>query len=175
MNPTKFAIAVTTLLTCFFSATVAALASDKDQPIHISSDRAERNDKQGMTVYSGSVQMDQGSLRILADKVVIHSIDNQVSKIVATGKPAHYQQQPSQEKQLVIATGNTIEYMIDGEKIHLIENASLRQDDGTTMTGKRINYDIKESVVKAEGDSNSTANNKPDRIHMVIPAKSERQ
>lgn len=176
MTPIKFATALTfALLTGAFSATVAALASDKEQPIHISSDRAERNDKQGLTTYSGAVQMDQGSLRILADKVVIHSVDNQVSKIIATGKPAHYQQQASIEQQLVIATGNTIEYLIDGEKIHLIDNASLRQDDGTTMTGKRINYDIKESVVKAEGNSNNTADNKPDRIHMVIPAKTDRQ
>ncbi len=145
-----------------------ALASDKQQPIHISSDKAERNEKKGVTIYEGAVQMDQGTLRIKADKVVIHSINNEIAKIIATGKPAHYQQKPSPEKQLVVAKGDTIEYMIDVEKLHLINNASLRQNDGTTMTGKRIDYNIKESLVKAQS---TQTNSKNDRIHMVIQPK----
>jgi lipopolysaccharide export system protein LptA len=143
-----------------------ALASDRDQPIYIESDSAERNEKDGITIYRGKVKMDQGTLRILADKVTIHSIDNQVSKIIAVGKPAHYQQKPSPEKQTVIAKGDTIEYMIDQEKIYLINNASLKQE-GTTMTGKRINYDIKASQVKAVGGNRSSKQ----RIQMVIPPK----
>lgn len=150
------------------SPSLWALASDKQQPIHISSDKAERNEKKGVTIYEGAVQMDQGTLRIKADKVVIHSVNNEIAKIIATGKPAHYQQKPSPEKQLVVAKGDTIEYMIDVEKLHLINNASLRQNDGTTMTGKRIDYNIKESLVKAQ--SNKT-NSKDDRIHMVIQPK----
>lgn len=164
MNPSKLAtrLLCVALLTSL-STGVLALASDKQQPIHISSDSAERNEKKGVTTYIGAVQMDQGTLRIMADKVVIHSVNNEISKIIATGKPAEYQQKPSPEKQLVIAKGDTIEYMLDKEKLHLINNASLRQNDGTTMTGKRIDYNMKESLVKAEGQS--------ERIHMVIQPK----
>ncbi len=173
MNLTKKTIALLTVLTLLgsFSQHLLALASDKQQPIHISSDRAERDEKKGITTYSGSVQMDQGSLRIMADKVVIHSVENEISKIVATGAPATYQQKPSPEKPLVVAKGNTIEYRLNDEQLFLINNASLRQNDGTTLTGKRINYDMKASVVKAEGNNNTQS----DRIHMVIPPKSERQ
>ncbi|WP_423897405.1 lipopolysaccharide transport periplasmic protein LptA [Candidatus Pelagadaptatus aseana] len=149
-----------------------ALPSDREQPIHITSDQAERNENKGITTYQGDVVMTQGTLKILADKVVIHTIDNQVSEIVATGKPAHFHQKPAVDKQMVKASGSTIEYKLENEMLHLINNAKLIQDDGTTMTGDRINYDMKTSVVKAAG---KTSNSRPKRIHMVIPPKSERQ
>ena len=172
MNPKSFALnALLTVVISTLSAPLWALASDKEQPIHISSDSAERNEKKGITIYTGSVQMEQGTLRIDADKVVIHSVNNEISKIVATGKPAEYRQKPSPQKQMVIAKGDTIEYMLDVEKLFLINNASLRQNDGTIMTGKRIDYDIKESLVKAESSKTNTKN---DRIHMVIQPKRDK-
>ncbi len=164
--------ATTSTLTGLFlllsSPLLWALTGDRGEPIYISSDQAERDEKQGITIYTGSVQMDQGSLRINADKVVVHSPNNQVSQIIATGKPAHYQQKPAPEKPLVIAKGDTIKYFLLDEQIHLISNASLTQSDGTTMTGDTIDYNIKDSLVKAQGASNQPGN---DRIHMVIPAK----
>ena len=172
MNPKSFALnALLSVVLSTFSAPLWALASDKNQPIHISSDSAERNEKKGVTIYTGSVQMEQGTLRIDADKVVIHSTNNEISKIVATGTPAQYQQKPSPQKQMVVAKGDTIEYMLAAEKLFLINNASLRQNDGTLMTGERIDYNIKESLVKAEGSKTDAKN---DRIHMVIQPKRDK-
>ena len=164
---------VTLLLSayCLSPGTLMALATDKQQPIHIQSDSAIRNEKSGLTTYQGNVQMDQGSLRINANKVVIHSIDSEVSKIVATGSPAKYKQRPAITKPEVIATASTIEYLLIDEKLLLIKNANLIQSDGTTMSGDRINYDMKDAVVKAVG----ATNRENQRIHMVIPPKSERQ
>ncbi|TNE78277.1 MAG: lipopolysaccharide transport periplasmic protein LptA, partial [Gammaproteobacteria bacterium] len=71
-----------------------ALPSDASQPIKIESDRAERNDKKGTTVYEGSVVIRQGTIKIRADKVIVYTERNQVDRIVCIGKPAHYQQQP---------------------------------------------------------------------------------
>jgi len=150
-----------------WSVAASALPTDRAQPIHIKSDSAHSNQKQGLTTYSGSVQMDQGSLQILADKVIIKSLDNKVSKIVAVGKPAQYQQQPSPESEIVTATGERIVYLVDKETLTLSENASLNQN-GTIMTGKHIDYDIKQSVVRAAKDSEDTDS---ERIHIVIPAK----
>jgi lipopolysaccharide export system protein LptA len=45
-----------------------ALPDDREQPIHISADKALRDEKQGVTIYSGNVQMNQGSMHIEADK-----------------------------------------------------------------------------------------------------------
>lgn len=173
MNLSKFtAQTLITLLLGSFGPAALALDSDREQPIHISSDKAERNDKQGITTYTGAVQMDQGTLNIKADKVVIHSnANNDITLVVATGNPAEYRQQPAPDKEIVIAKGSTIEYKLDTEKLHIVENASLRQGDGTTLTGKVINYDMKTSIVKAEG---GTSTSEPGRIHMTIPPKGER-
>jgi len=141
-----------------------ALASDREQPIYIESDSAERDDKKGITTYQGKVKMDQGSMRIVADKITIHSVDNRVHMIVATGKPARYQQKPSPDKELVVAEGGTIRYEIDPERLELVKNASIMQE-GTTMSGDRIDYNITESLVKAAGDAHSSNQ----RIKMVIP------
>ncbi|MBR9910534.1 MAG: lipopolysaccharide transport periplasmic protein LptA [Gammaproteobacteria bacterium] len=144
-----------------------ALASDRQQPIHISSNSAERDESKGITTYSGAVEISQGTLQIQANKVVIHSDGNKISRIVATGSPAKYQQVPAENKQLVVAKGETIEYLISDDKLRLISKASLYQSDGTTMTGDKINYDIKASIVTAESGSTSSS----DRIHMIIPPK----
>jgi len=171
MNSIKTLLCSVALISVsLWSIATNALPSDRTQPIHIQSDSAHSNQNQGLTTYSGSVQMDQGTLQILADKVIIRSLDNKVSKIVAIGKPAQYQQQPTSESQLVTATGERIVYLVEQETLTLIDNASLNQN-GTIMTGQHINYDIKQSVVKAaKGNENTDS----ERIHIVIPAKPER-
>ena len=73
---------------------VQALPDDRDQPIHISADKALRDEKQGFTVYSGNVQMAQGSMRLEADKLTIYHVTDEVDKVVAEGRPAKMQQQP---------------------------------------------------------------------------------
>lgn len=145
---------------------VWSLTSDRRQPITVDSDQAESNESLGITTYSGNVVMQQGSMRIDADKLIIHNDKNKVTKIVALGQPAQYQQKPSEDEGLVIAKANRLEYNIMQGTLHLITNASLRQE-GTSLTGNRIDYDVKRSVVKAGGDAS-----KNQRVKMVIPAKS---
>ncbi len=140
-----------------------ALPDDELQPIKIKTDTSESDEKKGITTLTGNVTIDQGSLHIDADKVVIYGID-EISKIVATGKPAKLRQQPEPDKQVVHAHGNTIEYLLGENRVHLIDNAYVEQE-GSTVRGARINYDIAKQQVKA--DSNSTEG----RVQMVIPPK----
>jgi len=145
-----------------------ALPSDREQSIYIQSDKMISNDKNGVTVYQGGVQIDQGSLRILADSVTITRTNNAIDKIVAKGKPARFQQRPAADKNLVVAEGSTINYRVSTELITLLMNASLEQE-GTTMKGDNIVYDIARSLVKADANSNGT----PSRVQIVIPPQSE--
>ena len=156
------------LLAALQSQQVLALPSDRQQPIHVSSDSAERDETKGITTYNGDVEMVQGTLKILASRVVIRSEGNRISSIVATGKPAQYQQIPGENRQLIIARGERIEYSIKAEKLQLSKNASLQQSDGTIMTGDNIVYDIKAAIVRAGSSDKST-----ERIYMVIPPKPE--
>ncbi len=145
-----------------------SLASDREQSITIHSDTAERNEGKGTTTYAGNVVMQQGSMRIDASKVIIYNNKNKVTKIVALGEPVRYQQKPNEQDGLVIAEARRLEYNIRKETLHLIDNASLQQE-GTSLSGNRIDYDVKQSVVKAGSDANQN-----ERVRMVIPPRSLR-
>jgi len=146
------------------TTTVLALPSDQQATITVDADRAQINEKTGVTEYQGSVVIKQGTLLIEAAQVTIYSTDGQANKIICIGKPAHYQQQPNIEDGQVNAYADTIEYYLDKEVITLIKNARLEQQ-GSTLKGDHINYDLKAELVEARGSDNSQQ-----RVHMVIPA-----
>lgn len=132
------------------SSLALALPDDANQPISIVADSAIKDDKLGLTIYEGNVSITQGSLNILADKVTVFIVAEQVSKMVAIGKPASFKQQPNVDAEDVIAKADTIDYFILDKKITLTENALLNQG-GSTLTGKVINYDLDDAKAKAEG------------------------
>lgn len=162
MSPSKIlSLAALTMLSAL-PMTASALESDRDQPIHIEADAATRDQKNGITTYSGSVKMDQGSIHIEAQKVVIYSSTNKVNKIIATGSPARFQQQPAPEKQLIIAMGNSLVYEVANDTLIIKENGRIEQD-GSVVTGDSIDYDIRKSLVQANGNASSNT-----RVKMVL-------
>ena len=62
------------LLALLWLAPIAgnALPGDRDQPIHITADKALRDEVEGVTVYSGNVELVQGSMELEADKLTIY-------------------------------------------------------------------------------------------------------
>lgn len=153
----------------FLSSSALALSEDRSQSITILSDSAERDEVKGTTTYAGNVLMEQGTMKIEAQKVVIYNTKSKVTKIVATGKPVRYQQKPSADEEIVVAQANRLEYNIADDSLHLIDNAFLKQE-GTSISGNRIDYDVKQSVVKAGGDTQQN-----ERVKMVIPAHALKQ
>lgn len=145
----------------------AALPEDRNQPIYIQSDRAEHDERKGTTVYTGEVEIDQGSLHISADHVTIHDRDEQVSEIVATGAPAKMHQKPALEREPVYARAKTIRYDVAEEVLTLLEQASVSQE-GTVVTGDRIVYYVQEQRVKASGGSGAAGK---ERVKVVLPPR----
>jgi lipopolysaccharide export system protein LptA len=145
-----------------------ALPDDRDQPIHITADKALRDDKLGVTVYTGNVQMDQGSIRITADTLTIYHITEEADKIVAEGRPAKMQQQPELDEGPVHAHADVIEYFRDEERVHLQSNARVEQD-GSVVAGDSIDYLIAEQLVKADSDQTLEGN----RVQVIIPPSTQ--
>ena len=109
------------------SSLALALPDDANQPISIVADSAIKDDKLGLTIYEGNVSITQGSLNILADKVTVFIVAEQVSKMIAIGKPASFKQQPNIDAKDVISKADTIDYFILDKKITLTETALLNQ------------------------------------------------
>jgi lipopolysaccharide export system protein LptA len=151
------------LLLMLPALSVQALPDDRDQPIHIAADKALRDEKQGITVYTGNVRMSQGSMELEADKLTIYQIDDDADKIVAQGNPAKMRQQPEADESLVHAHALVITYLRTKEIVHLQDNARIEQA-GDLVTGESIDYFIAKQLIKAE----SGKSEKSEQVVVVI-------
>lgn len=136
-----------------------SLPNDREQPINIQADAAEQVIHEGRekTIYTGNVIMTQGSMLIEGDEVTILSQERSVTKIIATGKPAHFKQQSEQQQHPTKAYAQRINYDLGDEAIVLLNDASLMQG-GDTISGKRIDYNIATEQVKAASTNDSRVN-----------------
>ncbi len=133
-----------------------ALDQDRKEPIHIQADAAVIDEKSGVSTYTGNVTVNQGSLRIAADEVRIHSIEKEVTEIVATSIDgsdhlAHYEQLP-EESDLIVAVARTITYFVKDERLRLVGDAQLNQTEKKSFAGEVINYEAQNGLVKAESN-----------------------
>lgn len=146
-----------------------ALTSDKEQPITIQSNQAERDEIAGTTTYSGDVTMEQGSMVITASKIVIYSAANKVSELVAVGSPANYKQKPAISEADIHASAKRLEYNVSSATLMLLGSAHIKQDGTTDMKSEKIEYDVKKSVIRAGGTG--SAPGESGGVKMVIQPK----
>ena len=156
---------LTLIVTALASTAVSALPNDTEQPIKIAADNAVRDDRLGVTIYSGNVTMNQGSMRIWADKLTVHNSAEAVERIVARGRPARFEHRQDAEQKPLMATGNQIEYFRTEERIRIHQQAALEQE-GSTVRGENIDYLIRDRLVKAEGNGDVA-----ERVEVTIPPR----
>lgn len=159
------AIAATVLSVALAPAAVG-LPEDRLKAIEITAERAERNELEGYTIYSGAVVLEQGSLRIEADRVTIFHDREAADRIVAHGEPATLRQQPALDRGPVTASARRIVYERSRELIVLRESASIEQE-GAVVTGESIQYFMAEQRVRADADNSDTGA----RVQVFIPAE----
>lgn len=162
------ALAVLALALLLPGAGLRALPNDRDQPIYIQSDRAERDERKGFTVYTGDVEVDQGSLHISADRVEIATNADDVSTIVATGNPAKMHQKPEPDSEPVYLNARRIEYDAGNEVLTLLQKATVTQEGGGQVTGEKIVYYIREQRVKATAGDSAAGKG---RVRTVLPPR----
>lgn len=135
------------LLGCL--SAVHALPGDQNQPIEIEADGVEINDGKQTSTYVGNVEVQQGSMRLWADKVMVrHKKSRSPARIVAIGKPARYRQMVEKGGKEVKARALRMEYDADSAEILLIDQAVLTQGKDR-FSSDRIRYDRNKAVVKA--------------------------
>lgn len=154
-----------------FSSASYAAPSDQDKPVTVEANSAQLDDKGGLSVYSGNVSITQGSLLITADKVTAYHKNGDISKIIATGNPAHYEQAADSKGGAVHASANTINYLTDERKIVLTDHATLEQQ-GNIVQGQNITYDMKRKIGNATSNA-KTSQSEEGRVKMVFQPKSK--
>jgi lipopolysaccharide export system protein LptA len=142
-----------TLLTILVILTLTeparALPQDASQPIQIRAEHLETDQNAGTAVYTGSVEAQQGTMRVSADEMTVQVENRKVIRITARGTPARYQQLLEADKGLVKANARTIVYHTQGEQVDLQGDAFLEQG-GNEIAGELIHYDIVAGKVNAQ-------------------------
>ena len=148
------------------------LTADREQAIKIQADTAVVDDKKGITIYSGNVIIDQGTLHITADEVKVLMSEREVMQIIASMAPrskklAHYQQLPDDDEELVSADAEIITYFLQEERLHLAGNAYLKQTRDT-FSGELLHYDVATGIVDLKGGSKTSSG----RVQITLTPKS---
>lgn len=110
---------------------------------------------------------DKGLMRIEASEVTATfegSPQRRIATVNARGIPALYQQQPTPDKGIISARAQSITYTPASQNLALEDQASLEQD-GASMSGTRIVYDLNKEVMQAAGGESDDRK----RIEIIIP------
>lgn len=143
----KLAICSIVALFSFYSATTIARPDDRDKPIHITADTAELNDKTGISIYRGDVEMVQGTTILTGDVITIHSPDKKVNKVISIGDLATYQETTT-DGHVVYAESEEMVYNRVESKIELFRRAKVTQQDNV-FRSEHIIYFIEEELIDA--------------------------
>lgn len=133
-----------------------ARQSDFSQPIDVQADSSEFDEKSGVQVLRGNVQITQGSMKIRADEIRVGIEFGKLSTITGVGSPIIFEQE-NEEGEPVSGQCDRIEYNAKTASLTLIGNASLKQPN-QELSGDRIVFDSKTQKVRAEGGSNGRVN-----------------
>lgn len=135
------------MLFALFCTLAQSHPDDRDKPIHITADTAELNDKTGISVYRGDVEMVQGTTILTGDVITIHSPDKKVDKVIAVGNLATYQETTS-DGHVVYAEAEEMDYSRTENKIELYRRAKITQQDNV-FRSEHITYLIEEELIDA--------------------------
>ncbi|MGQ9659589.1 MAG: lipopolysaccharide transport periplasmic protein LptA [Thermochromatium sp.] len=151
LNHAKYPLSLGLLLGLGLIAPIWALEGDAQQPIYIEADEVEVNEADSTSVYVGNVQVNQGSMHLLADHVTVyHREDRQPRLIIALGKPARYRQLLDDDQGEVQAFAQRMEYDADKDELVLIGEGLLIHGEDR-LTGERILYDRARARFRAGG------------------------
>ena len=146
-----------------------ALSTDKDKPMTIEADSVEIDDKKGLTVYRGNVEVRQGTMHVKGSTLVIEKVNGEIKVVTVVGKPASYKQRPDNKPQDVIAKARKLQVYPKRNLVRLERNASITQE-GNVYSGNLIEYDNKKDIIKMKGNIGVTDTGKKStgRIRMTI-------
>jgi lipopolysaccharide export system protein LptA len=146
--------------TCFASVKTP----DAEQPVKITADSASFDQQKGEAVYSGNVEVAQGSRHLFSDKLTIkRGTDSKIEIMVASGNPARFRSQPDPNKPEGSGRAKLIKYYPELETVDLFNNAEITQD-GNSVSGPMLKYNF------ATGNLKSTSNAKQ-RTTVILQPK----
>ncbi|MBI2785925.1 MAG: lipopolysaccharide transport periplasmic protein LptA [Legionella longbeachae] len=138
-----------------FTCSVYALSTDKEKVMHVMADSADLNQHDHKGIYTGNVELIQGTTNLHATKAV--TLGNEKNQLVlaiasgSNGKQAHYWTLTDSKKASFHAYADTIRYYPLRHLIELIGNARVEQGNDSFSAAK-ISYDTITQHVLSQGN-----------------------
>ncbi|MCH4561632.1 MULTISPECIES: lipopolysaccharide transport periplasmic protein LptA [Halomonas] len=162
LAPALLGLALTVLAT----PPALALEGDASAPIEVEANQLDLDDRAGTAVYTGEVDIRQGSMRLTGDRVEIRRNEaGELSHAIATGERAYIEQQPAPDEPLVRGWGRTIVYYVAERRVELIDRAELHQA-GDTFDGGYLEYFLDRRVVQARSEAEGVQERQ--RVRMTL-------
>ena len=154
-----------------------ALPSDREQQIDIEADHAQIDDSRGITQYKGRAILTQGTLKVEGDIITFYYDENkELTKIIAQGNLAKYQQVQKPGEAPVKARALQMEYYAQKQMLYLVGKGHIKQNSDE-FSGARIEYDLDKNIINASSTP-AKSNGKPQekqRIHIIIQPTSTKK
>ena len=153
------------LLLCL-PLTAPALDSDRNQPIHLESDKASIDEQQGVNIFTGNVHLQQGTMNLRGNRMVVYITDGSITRAEIDGSPATFVQRPEGEDSDMHASALRMEYYAADERIVLLGEARVWDAEGYDFRSERIDYHLTRNTVDAGGGEDSGG-----RVHITLPPR----
>jgi lipopolysaccharide export system protein LptA len=160
------------LLLALFSVNTLAEKADREKPTQVEANRMSADDVRRVNVFEGNVVVTRGTIRVLADKVIVRqdAQGNQVS--TATGEPVRFRQRqdpkpPATEGEWM--EGEAKRIVIDDAKgtIELFESARVNRG-GDEVAGDYIFVDQRSDFFQVSSGKKGDADG---RVRAILQPK----
>ncbi|MCY7312817.1 MAG: lipopolysaccharide transport periplasmic protein LptA [Pseudoxanthomonas sp.] len=164
MNPNlRASLLFAVVLSLALPSTAWSRAADRTQPIYLDSDKQTATmDGNGISVWSGSVALTQGSMNIAAGRAELTQRNGDPVRAVFTGKPVTLKQQMD-DGTTMTATADKIDYDLTTDTIIFTGNYTVTSPRGSN-SGQRLVYDTRSGTLQGGGDGS--------RVRTVIQPRS---
>ncbi len=158
--------------------TASAERADREKPMHLEADRAtveDVNRKEGsrISTFIGNVILTQGTLRILADKVVMKEDAQGFRHATATGNLVSFRQKRDGMDEYVEGWSEQAEYDSKTDKIELYRRARLKRGFDEVQ-GDYISYNMRNEFFQVIGSKERGVESGPDkRVRITIQPKNK--
>lgn len=125
-----------------------ALKSDRDQPLNVSSNTFRTDQNKHVTVLTGAVKLDQGTIKGEADTGTVHQNENnEIVRVVLDGKPAKLDQKLDGDGGMMRSSAAKIDYDNGSSTAILTGNAIVIQEGRGTFRAERIVYNTESGEI----------------------------
>jgi lipopolysaccharide export system protein LptA len=141
-----------------------ALSSDGQQPINVEADSLEVRDQENISIYTGNVRLNQGSLEFRCERLTLHFNDEKELVLMEmTGTPATFRQLDDDNEEMN-GHAQQLQYR-QSESILVMSGNAQFSHKGDTIESNRIQINTENESIQA-GSSEAD-----DRVRMLIQPK----